>query len=45
MKTILAFAGLSPRADYRAVFHDFAESLARVLKRRGGKARVRAVGN
>jgi hypothetical protein len=44
MRTLLARAGLMPRADYRAVFHTFAESLARVLARRNGRARVRAVG-
>jgi hypothetical protein len=43
MRTLLARAGLMPRADYRDVFHAFAESLVRVLERRGGRARVRAV--
>ena len=43
MRTLLARAGLKPRADYRDVFHAFAETLARVIARRAGRARVRTV--
>ncbi len=32
MRTLLARAGLMPRADYRDVFHAFAETLARVTE-------------
>ena len=43
MKAILARFGAGPGADHRAVFHDFAERLERVLARPHGVARVRMV--
>jgi hypothetical protein len=43
MNALLARAGLIPRADYRAVFRDFAEGLSKVLTRRAATARVRVV--
>jgi hypothetical protein len=42
MMTLLGFAR-SGRPDHAAVFHAFAEGLARMLRRRIGVARVRAV--
>ena len=39
---LMLIAGASPDA-HRAVFHDFAEGLARIIRRRRGSARVRAV--
>ncbi len=43
MRTILIlFAGARGHAHV-AVFHEFAESLARMIQRRRGKARVRVV--
>ena len=40
MLTLIA----ATRSDaHRAVFHDFADGLARIIHRRGGRARVRAV--
>ncbi len=43
MRRILTLIGKSGGADHRAVFHAFAESLARVLRRRRPQARVRTV--
>ncbi len=43
MKHILTLIGGARSAAHHAVFHDFAEGLARVIRRRGGTARVRAV--
>ena len=43
MKRILARFGAGPGADYRAVFHEFAARLERVLRRPHPVARIRAV--
>ena len=43
MRTILGLAGSGGRDDHSAVFHAFAEGLARMLRRRSNVARVRAV--
>jgi hypothetical protein len=42
MRTLLGLAG-GGRVDHCAVFHAFAEGLARMLRRRSNVARVRAV--
>jgi hypothetical protein len=42
MRFLLARFGAVPGADYRAVFNEFAASLARVLHRRGAP-KVRAI--
>jgi hypothetical protein len=43
MRLIPTLFAARPATDYRAVFHDFAEGLGRVLIRRRPVARVRAV--
>jgi hypothetical protein len=43
MKQLLMLIGGARSGAHVAVFHDFAEGLARVMRRRGFAARVRAV--
>ncbi len=43
MKQLLMMIGGSRSGAHRAVFHAFAEGLARMIGRRQGTARVRAV--
>ena len=43
MKHLLMLIGGSRSGAHRAVFHDFAEGLARIIRRREWRARVRAV--
>ena len=43
MKHLLMLIGGARTGAHQAVFHDFAEGLGRMIRRRGGMARVRAV--